>query len=741
MILQPGSLFAGYRVDRLLGSGAMGVVNQGHDLTLDRAVAIKVLSMILVTPEDTERFRVEARVLARFNHPHILPVFTCGVEQGMPYLVTPMASGGTLAAWLGKGPVRPENVVHVLRPIAEALDYVHAAGVVHRDVKPQNILLDERGRPLLADFGVAKLLSGAGALTATGDLLGTPAYMAPEYVYGTPVTPATDRYALAVVAYELLVGGQPYQGQTGIQQLLAHANGPLPQPRQTHPTLSPALEEMLLHGLARDPVQRFATAARFIDEIETALGQGSLAAAGRSPIVLPNPDPGVARVRVDGTGTYPDLETATRLASPGTTILLDAGLHRLQQALVVRQDLTLIGAGKESTIIGCAKPGYVVRFEGPGQFAARDLTFEHQGDQVADTVVVVGGTVLLERCRFDRAIAPDSGELGGVGLRLGGSASGVVRESEAANNQMSGIFVDELSSPTLEANLCARNRQSGIAFFGKASGTARQNICRENEFGITVAKQSLPTLEANTCERNKGCGIAYFDSAAGAARQNVCRENDFGIFVTERARPLLDANICERNTGSGLAYFDQAMGCACRNTCRENEGAGIYLDGQAQPTLQANICERNYGGGIQYFDTASGTALQNICRDNQADGIAVAGQARPLLEENTCEGNTADGIYYYGSATGLARRNLCRENELFGILVQECALPVLEVNVCERNLESGVGYTDSAGGTARQNTCRGNGAHGIAVARQARPVLEGNNCRGNRGRDIFRAKT
>ncbi|MGH2387171.1 MAG: serine/threonine-protein kinase, partial [Chloroflexota bacterium] len=290
MIPQPGNMIAGYRIGRQIGSGATGLVFEARDPALDRTVAIKILPILVLDQEAVERFRRETQVLAQLRHPHILSVFAGGVAQGVAYLVTEFAAGGTLAETAAEGPLSHQEALRYLRSVAEALDYIHCNGIVHRDVKPQNILLDASGNSLLADFGVARVRGGRGTLTGTGELLGTPAYMAPEYVQGTPVGPATDCYALAVVAYELLVGQLPYHGSTGIQLLLAHAQSPLPSPRTANPAICEALEYVLLRGLARDPGQRFPTAVALTDALAVAIHSGQITASGRPEFVGPTPE-------------------------------------------------------------------------------------------------------------------------------------------------------------------------------------------------------------------------------------------------------------------------------------------------------------------------------------------------------------------------------------------------------------------------------------------------------------------
>src|SRR5579859_4028684 len=206
----------------------MATVYKAHHSGLDRLVAIKVLPEFFAE-DDAYRERVseEARSIARLKHPNILDVFDFGQEDGITYLVLELIEGGTLADRLGH-PMDLQEVMQILQPIARALDYAHAHGVLHRDIKPSNILIHEDGTPVLADFGLAKMASSARRITASGMVIGTPEYMSPELSSGEAVGPASDLYALAVVAYEMLTGRIPFTGDTPSAVLLAHLNRAMP---------------------------------------------------------------------------------------------------------------------------------------------------------------------------------------------------------------------------------------------------------------------------------------------------------------------------------------------------------------------------------------------------------------------------------------------------------------------------------------------------------------------------------
>src|ERR1700720_3137493 len=217
----------------------MGLVYRAFHVQLERAGAVKVLQALAPDPDTTARFRHEAQAIAQMRHPNIVNVYDFGEFEGTPYMIVEYVPGGNLAGRLTQGSVNPAAAVKYLRGIAGGLDYAHGLGIVHRDVKPANVLLEKDDTPVLADFGLAKLLQGSSLKSMTGVTTGTPAYMAPEQVTGSKVGPAADRYALASIAYEMLTGEIPFAGEGLLELLYAHVHREPAPPSARNSLLGP----------------------------------------------------------------------------------------------------------------------------------------------------------------------------------------------------------------------------------------------------------------------------------------------------------------------------------------------------------------------------------------------------------------------------------------------------------------------------------------------------------------------
>lgn len=258
----------------------MASIWAADDDVLGRPVAIKVLAeQYLEQPRFVARFEREARTAALLSgHPHVVTIYDVGEAGGRPFIVMELLAGGTLAERMAADRPGRADVMRWLREAASALDFAHEKGVVHRDVKPRNLLFDDRDRLVVADFGIARA-AFEDSLTATNELLGTAAYISPEQALGEPATPASDRYALAVVAFEALTGGLPFGGGTLVE--IAHRRTTLDPPRASDraPELPPGADEVLLRGLAREPAGRWPTATEFVDSLEDALEQPAPAPA------------------------------------------------------------------------------------------------------------------------------------------------------------------------------------------------------------------------------------------------------------------------------------------------------------------------------------------------------------------------------------------------------------------------------------------------------------------------------
>jgi hypothetical protein len=295
MPISEGTRLGAYEVQEFIGRGGMGLVYKAWHDALARPAAVKVLQALAPDTEATGRFRREAQSIAQMRHPNILNVFDFGEFEGVPYMIVEYVPDGSLADRLKAGSrLSPEETVTLLRGLGSALDYAHSLGIVHRDVKPANVLMGRDGAPILADFGLAKLLQSASVKSATGVTTGTPAYMAPEQVTGSPVGPAADRYALAAVAYELLTGGTPFTGDGVLELLYAHVHREPAPPTRKNPSLPAAVDGVLLQGLAKQPEARWASCREMVDALGKALsGQ---AARERPPVeatmvMAPQPAP------------------------------------------------------------------------------------------------------------------------------------------------------------------------------------------------------------------------------------------------------------------------------------------------------------------------------------------------------------------------------------------------------------------------------------------------------------------
>lgn len=249
----------------------MGLVYRAYHPQLDRTCAVKVLHSITPDADTAARFRREAQAIAHLRHPNILDVYDFGEYQGTPYMIVEYVPGGSLANRLEGGVLDQPTALSFLRGIAAGLDYAHINGVVHRDVKPANVLLTTSDTPVLADFGLAKLMQGSSLKSMTGVTTGTPAYMSPEQVTGSHVGPAADRYALASIAYEMLTGVIPFDGEALLELLYAQVHREPPRPSSRNPLLDAGVDAVIMRGLAKDPAARWETCTAFVEALDAAV--------------------------------------------------------------------------------------------------------------------------------------------------------------------------------------------------------------------------------------------------------------------------------------------------------------------------------------------------------------------------------------------------------------------------------------------------------------------------------------
>lgn len=381
MPIQPGTRLGAYEVEDLIGQGAMGTVYRAHHSGLARDAAVKVLQAIAPDPDASARFQREAQAIAKMRHPNVLQVFDFGEFEGTPYMIVEYMPGGSLADRMKHGDqIDRERALRLLKGLAAALDYAHARGIVHRDVKPANVLVDQEGDPVLADFGLAKLLQQASVKTVSGVTTGTPAYMAPEQVMGAAIGPPADVYALTTMAYEFMTGAIPFEGEGMLELLYAHVHREPPAPSTKNPALSPEVDAVLLRGLAKDPASRWQSCGEMVVALTAAVKGDPVEATAKAPTLVPAAQP----VPVAETSVLPSAPVAATSATAA------AGGAVLAQPPVVRRDrrrLLIAGAaGALVVILLVALLGTLALLNRPQPALALDASSVDQGGSVTATV-------------------------------------------------------------------------------------------------------------------------------------------------------------------------------------------------------------------------------------------------------------------------------------------------------------------------------------------------------------------
>jgi len=265
MAFKDNGMIGPYQILEKIGQGGMGSVFKAYHQELDRFVALKVLHP--AHQEDQNfigRFQREARLVAKLEHPNIVPIYDFSRAENQPYLVMKYIEGSTLKHWLAKGPLGFNEVTQIVNSVGSALAYAHQQGVLHRDIKPSNILIGTDGTMYLADFGLARIVSAEASTLSAESIVGTPHYIAPEQATGRDaLTEKTDVYSFGVMLYEIIVGQIPFDSNTPLSIIHDHIYTPLPQPRILNPSVSEQVEHVLQKALSKDPNDRFENVDRW----------------------------------------------------------------------------------------------------------------------------------------------------------------------------------------------------------------------------------------------------------------------------------------------------------------------------------------------------------------------------------------------------------------------------------------------------------------------------------------------
>jgi predicted Ser/Thr protein kinase len=410
--LRRGDTIAGYRIEHLLGKGGMGAVYEATQLSLGRSVALKVIARgVPIDATARERFRREGRLQAVLDHPHILPVYEAGESHGQLFIAMRLVHGPTLKTLAAGRALDPERSMNILGDVAHALDAAHGAALVHRDVKPQNILLDPRDFAYLADFGLSKA-PGDATLTHTGQLLGSVAYMSPEQARGENATEASDIYSFTCVLYECLVGRVPFPRDSDHAVLHAHIWDPPPRPSEIRPELPRATDAVIEHGLAKAPGSRSLSACAVVREARSALGLEPDATDDNAAAYV---------ISLAGSSTELDSPVASRRPRP---------VARLLQPLVA---LLVLLAAVSAGYLATREPGHAAPLPSahnagarPPALAAADGRFARDLNAAFDTLGAKTPP-LDSKLRHARTPRSQAAALAGLSSAFGTAANAVER--------------------------------------------------------------------------------------------------------------------------------------------------------------------------------------------------------------------------------------------------------------------------------------------------------------------------
>ncbi|MGB8379383.1 MAG: protein kinase [Rhodanobacteraceae bacterium] len=583
MRIEIGSVFAGYTIVKQLGRGGMATVYLVREPGINRLVALKVLPEDLAFDANfAARFEQEARVIGGLDHPTIIPLYRYGITHDVPWMALRYVDGGDFAMRLAARPLPLPDGLSLLRSVASALDYAHRKSVIHRDLKPQNILLTSDGSVYLADFGVAKLLEGTFRLkTATGSVMGTPAYMAPEQAKSEQLGPYTDAYALAVICFQWLTGSLPFDADTPYAILMKHVTEPVPPGPLG--LLAPKVAQVLERGLAKLPEDRFQAASTLIAQLEHALYSPSTRSLTTASVPASRVDPSMRDRRMSETPVASTGSTHRRktIALIVLALVLSIGAYAYwREVLQPAAEQRAVAAAKQTADVAAAK---LVSAKSNAEKRAADEAAAKQAESTQASLIVKADAA----CR----------------LTVNGEAKGALQANKAkilklnpGEQLIECTTSEDLGATTQETKTVSAGAQAVVVLaVAEAIASAKQQRA--------VAEQAAQERAARAGFVDLGNGVLK-DTKTG--RQWTQSDNGFDIDWDDAK------SYCERMGGGWrlpsvdelAAIYDARVPspkeCATGHTCKVshlfNLTGELYWSGTHSGSTEAWTVYLTYGG-------------------------------------------------------------------------------------------------------------------------------------------------